>query len=624
MSEPLRKNDVKILDDITHCLHRPGMYIGSTKEESIQSYIFEDSKIIQKEILQIPGLFKLFDEIVMNSVDEGIRTNFKYANKIKITTKYPFVTVEDNGRGLPIEYNENTKSWTPEIIFTHLKAGSNFDDETKGTVAGTNGVGGSLAAIFSNYFKVETANGSKYYSQEFENHTRIKKKPKIKDSKDNYTQITYSANMNYFSISEEAKSYLDILYLKRIKELSFAFPEIQFYFNKEKISATNLKSFLKQIHEVYECNEAENVRIGLFYSDTEFQQMSFVNGCYTSRGGTHVDYTINKIVDHIRFFLQKKHKLDVKPIDIKSKLFLLLSIRMLAPAFDSQTKERLISPNNFKDLIDSILNKKFLDSICKNEEIILPIVEAYKLKQQVKDNIDLKKLNQQKKKIRIEKYYPATKQQKYLILTEGDSALSGILPVLGRENYSYFALKGKPLNTLEVDIAKIKNNEEIKNIINILNLDLTKEKQDLTHDFIVFASDFDADGHHIKALLLTLYKRFSPNLIKENKLKFLQTPIIIGRKKDKIEKFFFDLKSYKEYETKNPNSGLKYQYMKGLGSWVTEDLKYLISKNGIELFLQDFEYDENSFQMIDNWMSGKTVEFRKEALKDKEFDINGI
>ena len=120
MSKALRKNDIKILNQIEHCLLRSSMYIGSPKEELIQTYIYEENKIVQKEIPQIPGLLKLFDEIIMNSIDEAIRTNFKYATKIKVTTNYPTITIEDNGRGLPIEYNEELKCWTPEIIFTHL------------------------------------------------------------------------------------------------------------------------------------------------------------------------------------------------------------------------------------------------------------------------------------------------------------------------------------------------------------------------------------------------------------------------------------------------------------------------------------------------------------------------
>jgi DNA gyrase/topoisomerase IV subunit B len=627
MQKPLRKNDIKTLTPVEACLQRPGMYVGNIYEETSPIYYYLNNKIILGDIQHIPGLIKIFSELVDNSTDEAVRTNFQYATKIKIEYNEinGEVSVEDDGRGLPIELDENNK-WIPELIFTTLHSGSNFndDDPNKKQTIGMNGVGAALTAIYSKRFNIETANGCKSFKQLIENHTQIKNKPKIKKSKDNYTKITYIPNYDYFKLSEEGKKILGLLYYKRIKDLSFCFPEIQFTFNKEKLNSTKLKNFVESIHNIYEINEIDSNRIALFYSDTEFQQMSFVNSAYTKRGGTHVEYTINKIIDYVRTFLKKKYKLEVKPIDIKSKLFLLLSIRMDKPVFDTQSKESLISPNNFKDLIDSLLTKKFLDSVVKNEEIILPIVEAYKLKQQVKDNIELKKMNQSKKKIRIEKYYPAIKQQKYLLLCEGDSAAGGIQAALGRDLYSYFALKGKPLNALEADMKKIRDNDEFKNVTTILNLDLSTDKQDMTHNMIVCAQDADLDGQHIMALLLAFFKRFTPSLIKQGKIGYLRTPLFFAKKKNKIVHYFFTMEEFKTWEAKNPEHGLHFNYVKGLGTWEAEDLKYLFKEFGIEHFIKPFEYDEDSFQLIDNWMSGKTVDYRKNVLRGREFNIDTI
>lgn len=626
MALPLRKNDIVQLSPVEHCLHRAPMYIGSTAEEVIPSYVYEDNKIVIKELAQIPGILKLYDEVLTNAVDEGIRTDFQYANKIKVTfnKEEGSVTIEDNGRGLPIEKDPETGIYTPEQIYTNLNAGSNFDDENKAMLAGMNGVGGSLAAIFSKKFLIDTANGRHSYKQSIENHIAIKRNAVVKKSKLNYTKITYYLNYDYFKISDEVNNNLDSLYKKRITDLAFAYPEIDFTYGKEKIQANNLKSFLKQIHEVYECNEVELGRVGLFYSDTDFQQMSWVNGTHTSRGGTHVDYALSLIIEYVRVFLKKRHKIDVKPIDIRSRLFLILAIRMKAPSFDNQSKERLISPNNFKELVAELINEKFLKAICKNEEIILPIVETYKLKQQVKDNIDLKKLVSSKKKVRIDKYYPAVKEQVYCTLAEGDSASSGLMAALGREFYSYFSLKGKPLNSLEADMSKIKNNDELKNIISILNLNLTSETQNMSHKKILMAMDADLDGAHIKSLLLSFFKRFCPNLIKEGKVCYLRTPLMYAKKKDKIVEFFFIMEDFKKWEAKNPNHKLKFNYVKGLGTWESEDLKTLFTDFGIDHFIKAFEYDDEAFDNIDNWMSGKTVEFRKNALRHREFNISGI
>ena len=626
MTKSLRKNDIQILSDIAHVLKRPGMYCGNINEEVRSTYIYENGTIVQKDIPQIPALLKLFDEICSNSLDEAIRTNFKYATKIKIDFEPNSgkVTVEDNGRGLPIELDTQFKKWTPELIFTHLKSGSNFDDTNNDMVVGQNGVGGSLVPIFSKKFKIDTANGHKSYTQTIENHIELIHKPTVGDSSKNYTIITYEPDYDYFKVSDEVKENLSSLYYKRIKDLAFCYPEISFTFGKEKISVPKLKEFVSQIHDVYEANEVDGGRIAIFCSETEFQQMSFVNGSNTTKGGTHIDYAMPKIIEYIRAFLKKKHKLDVKPIDIKSRMFLLLSIRMSNPRFDSQIKTELTSPNNFKTLIDELLSEKFLKSILTNDEIILPIVEAYKLKLQVKENIDLKKLNQNKKKLRIDKYYPAVGDKTYIVLCEGDSALGFVQPALGRSIYSYFPLKGKPLNSLEVKLSKIMENDEIKNIISILNLRMDKDIQtDLTHKYILFATDADADSHHIKALLLTLFNRFAPSLIRENRIKFLRTPLFIGRKNGKVCQFFFDVPSYKEFDKTNT---IKYdwQYIKGLGTLKSEEMKLLFDKHGIEHFIQDFDFDDTTNDCIQGWMAKGNVDYRKDRVLKNKFDINGV
>lgn len=626
----LRQNDIQVLDAITAVRTRPGMYVGSTSEESILTYVYNDNKIVQESIPQIPALSKIFSEIVDNCIDEAVRTDFQYGTRIKITFD-PLsgeVTVEDNGRGLPIELDEASGKYTPEIIYTTLHAGSNFndDDPDKKNVLGTNGVGSSLCNIFSTKFTVETANGKNFYKQTYENAISKISKPKIKECSDNFTLVRYTPDFDYFKISDEAKTNLGKLYYKRIKDLSFAYPEITFWYNKEKIVSSNLKSYLKQIHEVYECNEVDDGRIGLFYSDTDFQQLSFVNGGYTSRGGTHIDYAVNMIVDHVRIHLKKKFKIEVKPSDIRSKLFLLLAIRMKNPAFDSQTKERLISSNNFKDLINSMLSKKFLDSICRNEEIILPIVEAYKLKEQVKENVKLAQMSKTQKRIKVEKYLPAVKDKKILFLSEGDSANSSLCAALGRDFYSFFPLRGKPLNTLEVPINKIAENEEMKNITTILNLNLSKDVQtELTHDYVCFATDADADGKSIRSLLLCFFYRFTPSLLKSGKIKYLRTPVITLKKNGKLVKYFFSINEYAEFAANNDIKQYTQKYFKGLGSWSSGELESIIEQDGIDNLIQSFDMqDAEDEEAVKNWMSKERVESRKINLRGRQFDINTL
>lgn len=621
----LRKDDIKELSDVDHVLHRPAIYVGSVTEENIPTFVYEGGKIIQREVLQIPALCKIIDEIIDNSVDEAIRTNFQYGARIVVGfTPEGEVTVEDNGRGLPIE-DKGEGKWTPEIIYTKLRAGSNFEDAGRQTM-GMNGVGSSLTNIFSKRFEVYTANGKHSYSQVFENSMQKIGKPKICRSAKNFTKVSFVPNYDYFKASPESIANLPLLIEKRLKNLAFAFPEIKFIFNQQHITAGNLNAFLKQIHDVYEFNETKDGRIGVFYSDTDFQHLSFVNGLETKRGGTHIDNVTYKIVEHLREYIKRKYKFDVKPIDVKSKIFLMFSMRITNAQFDGQTKERLMNPvNDYKEVIDELLSEKFLRSLQKNEEIIGPIVEAYRIKMEAKDNLDLKKMGKTTKKVKIEKYFPAVGDQRYLFLTEGDSANGSLMPVLGRAQYSYFALRGVPLNAHEAKVLKIKENEELKNLVTILNMDLTKDRQDdLSHDYVVIATDQDADGKHIRAICLAFFNRFSPSLIKTGRIKFLRTPLTVGKKKGKIVKYFFELEEYKDYIRKSPDHGLDFHYYKGLGTWEKDDLKALIEREGIDHFVQTFEWDETAAVRIEEWLGKRNADIRKEYIRQGKFMIDGV
>lgn len=618
---PLRKNDIVQLNDIEYVLKRTSIFAGSTREELAETYIYEEDKIKFVQAPIIPALLKIIAEIISNSVDEAIRTNFQYATKIDVGFKDGIISVQDSGRGLPIEETENGK-WTPEIIYTQMRAGSNFNDDGR-TTQGLNGVGGAISAILSLKFSIDTANGIKRYTQTFENSLQKINKPKITKSEKNYTSVSFEPNYGFFFASEEVKTWLPVMIQKMVTNLSFCYPEITFTFNGKRIQARSLKSFLSAIHDVHECSETEQCRLGVFYSDTEFQQISFVNGLDMIRGGTHIDYVSGKIVEYLREYIKKKHKLDVKPIDIKSKLFIMFSMRMVNAQCDSQTKEKLTNPiADFRDIIDGVMTEKFLKTITKNEEIMFPIVESYRLKQEVKDNQELKKLSAEKKKIKVDKFLPASGKNKYLVLCEGDSAMGLISSVLGRKEFSYFPVKGKMLNTLEIAVSKLKENEEVKNLIEITGLRLDKDIQSLTHENILLATDSDEDGTHIKSLILCMFYRYGKSLFRDKKIKFLKTPLIIGKVKGKIKYFFFNLADYEKHVTVNKNENVDWKYVKGLGTNSKVDLKEIFEKHGFENFVETFELDEMTDALIVDWMGKKGADKRKEYMKEQSCEVD--
>jgi DNA topoisomerase-2 len=594
MAKALRENDIQTLSEIEHCLLRPGVWIGSTKEELQNVYVYNGGGRLKKmDVWTIPGLLKIFDEVISNSVDESIRTNFKFGNQIKIWFKDGEIRVKDNGRGLPIE-KDSEGVWTPETIVTQLRAGSNFDDETKGEVVGMNGVGVSLSNIYSNKFRVYTANGANIYNQKFENHLSKRGRPTIKKSKDNFTEITFTPNYDFFSASERTMEHFELLIEKRIRDLAFCYPEIRFTFNNRRVTGDRLKPFLKNIHDIFESSETKKARIGVFYSDTEFQQTSFVNGAETKRGGSHIDYVMWRIVDHVRAFLKKKHKIEVKPIDIKSKVFLLFSMRMQGPEFDNQTKERLITPEaDFKPMVNEVLTDKFLNSITRNPEIIDPIVEAYKLKMQVKENLELKRKQKNTRRKKIAKLIDATAKDRLkctLFIVEGDSAGATFLSV--RNEFSgALKLKGKVPNVHDMKPLDVAKNEEYENIMVSMGLEIgvKAEMRNLNFGRVSFLTDADVDGNHISGLLLNFFYKFWPELFDMGIVTKVMPPLYIAKKKKGKTYRFYSFTEWDAWKEKNDVGQFEVAYFKGLGGLDEQEYEKMINEPNVHVFEKDGE-----------------------------------
>ena len=621
---PLRKNDIQTLGELEYVLKRPGIYIGSIKEEIVEKYMYEGDRMVKKEVPFIPGLIKIIEEVIDNSIDESIETDFKFANKISVDIKDNIITVRDNGRGLPIVKDKRSGKNVVENIFTELRTGSNFDDDKRAEKEkkGMNGVGVSLTNIFSEFLEIKTANGVKQYKQRFELGPVKRGAAKITKSDKNFTEVTFKPNFSYFEASDEFINIIPDLIYRVLRNSAFCFPEITFKFNGKKIGGSNLRQFMNTIHPINEFTENEKVRLGVFCSEDGFQHLSFVNGLDTARAGTHVDYITNTIVNKLREYIKKKYKLEVKPADIRNKLFILLSLRIPAPDFDGQTKERLITPNNsYTDRIVSIFSDKFFKQLIKNDEIIEPIVESYRLKKQVEENIKLKNLSKNTAtKVRVEKYLPATKRRKWLVLTEGDSAKGGISSALGRDVFGYFPLKGKPLNSYEAKTNVITKNVEFQNIVKITGMRLDKDiQQNLRYENILFATDADADGTHIKALLLAYFGRFGKSLIKSQKIHFLRTPLIAVKRKGVITDYFFDFESFKKSKIKTG----QITYYKGLGTWNPKDLKSIIAKDGLENFIITFKWDADSENALKTWV-GSDADLRKVELRGKTFSFDAV
>lgn len=484
------------LDQITHCLKKPSRYLGSITDSEKDSYIIKNDKMIPSKLTFNPAFLKLFDEILLNAVDESQRDNSKLNTiKIFIDNKKSMIGIEDNG-GIPVVLHKEHNEYVPEMIFGHLMAGSNFDDSEDRKVAGTHGEGATLTNIFSSKFKVETDDGKKNFSIEWKNNSRDKSKPKIISSKKPGTYIEYYPDSIFFKFTNDNIETL----IKRTYDIAGCKPELKIYLNGKQIKIKSFKDYIKFYTEDFLYEENENFQIGIAKSETgEFENISFVNCIETYEGGTHVDYISNQICIKIKEWIWKKKKYDIKPGEIKNHLRLFMNCIIINPSFSSQTKERLVTEQkNFKTSIE--LSDKFINSIIKSE-IIQSILDWIDTKEKQKELAELRKLNKEigkdnpKRIVKLSDASLATERDKCsLCIVEGLSASLAITSSRDPKYIGSYALKGKIPNVSEIENKKIVENQEIREMMTAIGLKIgepVKSIKDLRYGKIYILTDSD-------------------------------------------------------------------------------------------------------------------------------------
>ena len=491
----LKTQEIIKLSDREHVLKRSDIYLGSSTENEYEGFYIENDKFIWKKVKYIEGLLKIINEIIDNAVDEGIRTNFKFANKIKITIEKGAVTVLDNGRGIPVTNSTKDDEQPPVLAFCHARAGSNFGKDEERVTAGKNGVGSFITAVFSNKFEVKTSDGKLQLKLKCKNNLD-EHSFKVTQSIEQFTEVYFEPDLKRFGInSEEIPAvYLDLI-KQRLINLSMSFQDIKFWINGEAVRIQSAQKFIQMFNNDYEIiDENKNWFVAALPNDADDMRFyTFCNGLHLKEGGSHIQYISYEIANTLRDKLVKRYK-DIKPGDIRNKLmFIIFFNNFKNMKFDSQTKVKLTNgTGEINDYLGFVDWEKFALKIYKNEKLIDPIIEIFKIKEEFKHRQELKALNKNAgRKIYNEKYLAPIEEKKYLTLCEGDSAQGGISQVLGRKQFGYFALRGKPLNTLDVTMSKIVDNEEIKTIVEILNLNLADPNSDMDYQNILIASDAD-------------------------------------------------------------------------------------------------------------------------------------
>lgn len=606
----MSKEEFKILSPREHVRRRIGMYMGSAAMEQVDRFVLGKWSIT----VYIPALLKMIDELIDNSIDEAIRTNFKHANKIGISVDGNKVTVTDNGRGIPQEETttpEGDVIQRPVAAWTRVNSGTSFDD--KRVTIGTNGVGSAATNFLSSEFVGTTwQNGTllevncKDGCETYEVKTRKRS--------GNGTEVSFIPDFSLFEVdSIQELNTLEILE-DRLTSLQLAFPEIKFSYNGNKIQITDMKKYAA----LFTPDEASVIvektdTLSFFFAASEdgFRSNSFVNGVNTRQGGVYVDYIVNGVVDELVTMIKRRHKIEVAKSTIKNGLtFVTFARNFENPKFDSQTKERLTNTQGEVKAHYEASGAKDILAIAKKlfaaNDIIEPIIAAQIAKKEQQEHRNALQAQKKLKKVKVAKHIAATSPDATLFLTEGQSAAGFCIKVRDPRMHGMYPLRGKVMNIWDMKPSEVLKNKELSELVAVLGLNINDpdSADDMYYKHIAILADADKDGGHIAALLVTFFYKFWPKLLEQGKVRITRTPIMISAKGKDVKWFY----SYKEAETfKHSAKGYDHRYIKGLGSLEENEYSVILNDPTMDIIEVD---NAKMFDM----MFGSESDLRKEFM----------
>ena len=643
--------------DKQHILDNPDTYIGSIENVDENLWINQDTMILRKTIQYIPGLYKLFDEGIVNCRDHVVRMIQRQATNPDGTKLVSYINVEVNpadgtiimendGNGIDIAKHPEYDVWIPQMIFGELRTSTNYDKDEKRIVGGKNGFGFKLVLIWSTEGYVETVDhtrGLKYF-QRFSQNLDVIEPPVITKVKGAaakpYTKVSFKPDYRRFGIDNLTPDML-ALFQKRFYDICAVTDQsekkLKFAYNGVPSTIKSFQQYIdmyiggkddaKRVYEASECGHWEYA-VALAPAQ-EFTQVSFVNGICTYKGGKHVDYIVGQIVRKLTDFIEKKKKVRVNAAAIKEQLILFLRCNIENPAFDSQTKDFMNTPSNKFGSTCSV-SDTFVEKVAK-----MGVMDtACDLTQAKEKNVAAKKTDGSKtKNIRgIENFLDANHSGTdksgdcILILCEGLSAMSGIVSGLSatdRNIIGIYPLRGKVLNVRGESVKKITENKEITDIKKILGLEngrvyesIDDVKSRLRYGKIMIMCDQDTDGSHIKGLCINLFHCEWKSLTQiPGFISFMNTPILRASKAGQTLSFYNN-GEYDSWKTSIGDSATswKIKYFKGLGTSKSEEFKeYFANKK-----IVDFVYEQaTSDDVVDKVFNDKRANDRKTWLIEK-------
>ena len=633
--------------DKQHILDNPDTYIGSVEQVDSNVWVLSDDslRVYERNIHYIPALFKLFDEGIVNcrdhakrmekAIDEGVPNSLAVTNIDVAIQEDGTITMINDGNGIDVAQHPEYKMWIPEMIFGHLRTSTNYDKTEKKIVGGKNGFGFKLVLIWSTYGYIETVDhvrGLKY-TQEFRNNLDVIEKPTITKCKGKpYTKIVFKPDYARLGIAGLTPDMISLL-KKRVYDVAAVTDKsLKVKYNSQVIPVKNFQQYIdlyiggkEDTKRAYEDGgERWEYAVGLSPSH-EFVQVSFVNGIHTAKGGKHVEYILGQITRKLCAYIEKKKKVIVNANTIKEQLILFLRCDIENPAFDSQTKDFMNTPSA-KFGSSCTVSEKFIEKIAK-----MGVMDAACALTEVKENKAAKKTDGSKtKNVRgipklIDANWAGTEKssQCIIIFCEGDSAKAGIVSGLSSEDRNtigVYPMKGKILNVRGEQVKKIAENKEIAEIKKILGLETGKEyksmecvKKSLRYGKVVFMTDQDLDGSHIKGLGINLFQSEWPSLAHiPGFIGFMNTPILKA-KKGPAELVFYNEGEYQAWKEANDSKGWKIKYYKGLGTSTGKEFREYFEKKKFVTFAHSGKPCDDAIDMVFN---KKRADDRKDWLED--------
>jgi DNA topoisomerase-2 len=616
---------VQKLTHIEHVLKRPDSYVGPVDLSTEAYWILNGnkSKFEKKNLKYSPALLKIFDEILVNAIDRN-STHPKNVSSIAVSIdkETGAVTIENNGPlgGISVRMHEKEGIWNPELVFGHLLTSTNYDDSQKRIVGGRNGYGAKLTNIYSSEFSIviKDHETKQTYSQKWSNNMTVCEPPKIKkhSGATSSVAVTFTPDWRRFKMSKMDNTIYKI-FQKRVWDANICTtPNCKVKFNDEVLPKQNFEAYAKMhtgVDNVH-CVTTDRWSVCIGPSEDGMQQVSFVNGICTTKGGTHVDHAASLVAAGIIEDMAKKIKL--RPQQVKNTFAIFVKAILENPTFSSQVKsECTLKAQDFGSKFD--MPKTFVKNALKTG-----ISDELTALSKFKEMKELAKTDGGARKSKItgipklddaNKAGTAQSSRCTLIVTEGDSAktlaVAG-LSVVGRDHYGVFPLRGKCKNVRDASVAQLTGNQEFNDLKKILGLQQGKDYKDvseLRYGRLMIMTDADNDGSHIKGLILNMIDYFWPSLLKLGFVVSMVTPIIKASRGNQSKSFYTDSAFRAWYGT--GQSGWRIKYYKGLGTSTSAEAREYFKK------IEDLTVKFNTDVMSDKSI---TLAFDKKKADDRK------